>query len=34
MKTGELDRESQDKLNILLKDMSLFADLIISAHSD
>ena len=34
MKTGELDRESQDKLNVLLKDMSLFADLIISAHSD
>jgi len=34
MKTGELDRESQDKLNILLKDMSLFADLIISAHTD
>ncbi len=34
MKTGELDKESQDKLNVLLKDMSLFADLIISAHSD
>jgi len=34
MKTGELDRESQDKLNILLNDMKLFADLIISAHSD
>ena len=34
MKTGELDRESQDKLNVLLKDMSLFADLIISAHTD
>ncbi len=34
MKTGELDRDSQDKLNVLLKDMSLFADLIISAHSD
>ncbi len=34
MKTGELDRASQDKLNVLLKDMSLFADLIISAHSD
>lgn len=34
MKTGELDRDSQDKLNTLLKDMKLFADLIISAHSD
>jgi len=34
MKSGELDRASQDKLNILLNDMKLFADLIISAHSD
>jgi len=34
MKTGELDMASQDKLNSLLNDMSLFADLIISAHSD
>lgn len=34
MKSGELERESQDKLNILLNDMKLFADLIISAHSD
>ncbi len=34
MSSGELDRDSQDKLNILLKDMNLFADLIISAHTD
>ena len=34
MKSGELDRDSQDKLNVLLNDMKLFADLIISAHSD
>ena len=34
MKSGEIDMDSQDKINILLKDMSLFADLIISAHSD
>ncbi|MFX1316959.1 MAG: ADP-ribosylation factor-like protein [Promethearchaeota archaeon] len=34
MKSGEIDRESQDKLNILLNDMKLFADLIISAHSE
>ena len=34
MKSGELDRESQDKLNMLLNDMKLFADLIISAHTD
>ncbi|MGQ4876642.1 MAG: ADP-ribosylation factor-like protein [Promethearchaeota archaeon] len=32
MKTGELDRDSQEKLNTLLNDMKLFADLIISAH--
>ncbi len=31
---GELDRASQDKLNMLLNDMKLFADLIISAHTD
>ena len=34
MKSGELGRESQDKLNMLLNDMKLFADLIIKAHSD
>ncbi len=34
MKSGELDMESQEKLDILLKDMKLFADLIISAHTD
>ncbi len=34
MKTGDLDKDSQEKLNTLLKDMQLFADLIISAHSD
>ncbi len=34
MKSGEIDMDSQDKINILLKDMSIFADLIISAHSD
>jgi len=34
MKSGDLDRDSQDKLNILLNDMKLFADLIISAHTD
>jgi len=34
MKSGEIDMDSQDKLNTLLKDMKLFADLIISAHSD
>jgi GTPase SAR1 family protein len=34
MKAGELDRASQDKLNMLLNDMKLFADLIISAHTD
>ena len=34
LKSEELSRESQDKLNVLLKDMSLFADLIISAHLD
>jgi hypothetical protein len=34
MKTGEIDRDSQDKLNTLLNDMKLFADLIISAHTD
>ncbi len=31
---GDLDRESQDKLNMLLNDMKLFADLIISAHTE
>jgi GTPase SAR1 family protein len=34
MKTGEIDIDSQDKLNTLLKDMKLFADLVISAHVD
>ncbi len=34
MKSGEIDMESQDKLNMLLNDMKLFADLIISAHSE
>ncbi len=34
MKSGEIDMASQDKINMLLKDMKLFADLIISAHSD
>ena len=34
MKSGEMDVSSQDKLNTLLKDMSLFADLIISAHTE
>jgi len=34
MKSGEIDMSSQDKINTLLNDMKLFADLIISAHSD
>lgn len=34
MKSADLDMESQDKLNMLLKDMKLFADLIISAHAE
>lgn len=34
MKSGDLTRDSQDKLNLLLNDMKLFADLIISAHTD
>ena len=34
MKSKELDKDSQDKLNILFNDMKLFADLIISAHSE
>jgi hypothetical protein len=34
MKSKEIDMESQDKLNVLLNDMKLFADLIISAHTD
>ena len=34
MKAGEIDVESQDKLNVLLRDMALFADLVISAHSE
>jgi GTPase SAR1 family protein len=34
MKSEELDKDSQDKLNTLLNDMKLFADLVISAHVD
>ncbi|MFX1393700.1 MAG: ADP-ribosylation factor-like protein [Promethearchaeota archaeon] len=34
MKSGKIDVGSQDKLNTLLNDMKLFADLIISAHTD
>ena len=34
LKSEPLDMASQDKLNILLNDMKLFADLIISAHMD
>jgi GTPase SAR1 family protein len=34
LKTDPLDMSSQDKLNVLLNDMKLFADLIISAHMD
>ncbi len=33
MKVGELDPDTQDKVNTLLNDMKLFADLIISAHT-
>jgi GTPase SAR1 family protein len=34
LKSDPLDMASQDKLNVLLNDMKLFADLIISAHMD
>ncbi len=34
MKSGDMDMESQDRINSLLNDMKLFADLIISAHID
>jgi GTPase SAR1 family protein len=34
MKSGEIDMDSQDKINTLLNDMKLFADLIISAHTE
>ncbi|TFG23217.1 MAG: hypothetical protein EU529_08125 [Promethearchaeota archaeon] len=34
MKSGEIDVKSQDKINTLINDMKLLADLIISAHSD
>ena len=34
MKSGEIDIDSQNKLNTLLNDMKLFADLVISAHVD
>ncbi len=34
MTTGEIDKDSQNKLNTLLNDMKLFADLVISAHVD
>ncbi len=33
MKVGELSPDTQDKINTLLNDMKLFADLIVSAHS-
>jgi len=32
MKSEKIDKDSQNKLNILLNDMELFADLIVSAH--
>ena len=34
LKSEPLGMASQDKLNVLLNDMKLFADLIISAHMD
>lgn len=34
MKSGEVDMESQDKIGTLLNDMKLFADLVISAHTE
>lgn len=34
MKPAEIDMDSLDKINTLLNDMKLFADLIISAHTD
>lgn len=34
MKSGDIDMESQDKISTLLKDMKLFADLVISAHTE
>ncbi len=34
MKSGTLDMASQDQLNMLLNDMKLFADIIISAHTE
>ena len=34
MKSGAIDMESQDKISILLNDMKLFADLVISAHTE
>jgi GTPase SAR1 family protein len=34
MKSGEIDMESQDKISTLLNDMKLFADLVISAHTE
>jgi GTPase SAR1 family protein len=34
MKSGDLDRDSQETLNTLINDMKLFADLVISAHTE
>ncbi len=34
MKSGEIDMGSQDKISTLLNDMKLFADLVISAHTE
>ena len=34
MKSGEIDMDSQDKIGTLLNDMKLFADLVISAHTE
>lgn len=34
MKSGDIDMASQDKINTLLNDMKLFADLVISVHSE
>ncbi|NVM53689.1 MAG: hypothetical protein HWN66_08290 [Candidatus Helarchaeota archaeon] len=34
MRSKDIDIESEEKIKILLKDMRLFADLVVSAHSD
>ena len=34
MKSGDIDMGSQDKISTLLNDMKLFADLVISAHTE